>query len=455
MTTTEADIVDIPDDANGSNGVAPRRTRRRQVTFPIRLRAILLMLVVVGVQSIIYYFLVRHQAGGFADLFGRASNFASLKSTGNIYSNFSIEAFTYPPGGILLLSPLVLIPTSLLAPMWTYGVLLALTMTMYVALRFLTRHNVTNAILMATAATVISPIVLSSVYDNIFWGQIGTQLTLAIVVDFLYVRGSLQGVAVGLATAVKVYPGIFIVIWLVRRQYRPAITALATVAATTALATLFFYHSAVAFFHNQIAGSQELQHFATYSTAQASSSIDDIFLRPPYFFGHLSPSAALSVDAVFVVIGVIASYGAWRRGHEFTAVIIGLIISTICSPIAWNHYFAFVPLMLLLPLEIGWRRWTTGAAYVAVAVNIVPWPRWKLVGVVQVLLDHFHLYLSYVAQNATMVSMLAVMLIAAAEFWPRSRTRAGHGARRRRRRRDAGRRSARGSAATRQRELSA
>lgn len=416
MTMTETDTVASADDT------ATARTVSRRIVVSPRARALLFLLVVVGVQSIIYYHLVRHQSGGFADLFGRATNFASLKSTGNIYSSFSIEAFTYPPGGILLLSPLVLIPAGLLAPIWTYGVLIALAMTIYFSVRFLTRHSVTRAVLMATAATVISPIVLSSVYDNIFWGQIGTELTLAVIVDFLVVRGSMQGVAVGLATAVKVYPGIFIVIWLVRRQYRPALSALATVLATTAVATIFFYRSAATFFHNQIAGSQELQHFATYSTAQASSSIDDIFLRPPYFFGHLSPSGSLAIVAVFAAIGVVASYGAWRRGHEFTAVIIGLIISTICSPIAWNHYFAFVPLMLLLPLEIGWRSWTTRVAYLAVAVNIVPWPRWKLVGVVQVLLDHFHLYLSYVAQNATMVSMLLVMLVAAAEFWPRPTT---------------------------------
>ena len=411
MTSATTDVTGRAD--------APAPGRDLTLSAPL-IRAIAAATAVVLIQTVVYYLLIRHQDGGFGDLLGRASNFASLKTTGNIYTDFSIEAFTYPPGGILLLSPLVLVPSSLLAPLWTFGVLGSLAGSIFIGLRFLTRLSTPHALVVAVGATLVAPVALSAVYDNIFWGQIGTMLTLAILADFLVMRAPAQGVWVGLATALKIYPGIFIVIWLVRRQYRPALTALVTVATTTAIATVFYFHSATTFFRQQIEGSQELQHFATYSTAEASSSIVDVFLRPPYFLGHLTPRESLAIAAIFVVIGVVASYGAWARGHEFTAVIIGLIISTICSPIAWNHYFSFIPLLLLVPLELGWRSWTARVAYLAVAINMVPWPRYKLVGVVQVLLDHFHLYLAYVAQSATMVSMLLVMLVAALEFRPRS-----------------------------------
>jgi len=399
--------------------LAPRRR-----SPPLRWRApsnavaITITVVVLLAETAVYYRMVRNQGGGFSDLFGRVTNFQQLKSTGNIYSSFSIEAFTYPPGGILLLSPLVLIPTRWLASVWTLGILGALTSTLYLVIHRLTRLAASSALLIAVAITVVSPVALSSVYDNIFWGQIGAFLTLAIVTDLLIIRGPMQGIWVGLSTALKIYPGIFIIIWLVRREYRQAITALATFAVTTLAATLLFYQSASTFFRDQIVGSQELEHFATYSTAQASSSIDDVFLRPPYFLGHLSAGESLAIAGVFAVIGVIAAYGAWQRGHEFTSVVLGLVISTICSPIAWNHYFAFVPLLAFLPLEIGWRSWTTRCALFALAVNVVPWPRWKDVGVVQVLLPRNQLYLSYVSQNATMVAMLLVLLVAAWEFWP-------------------------------------
>ena len=411
MTVLEAAGEDLAPEGN---------SLRHRLTEPPLAVALAVAMVVLVVETAIYFHLVRGQDGGFSDLFGRAANFQQLKTTGNIYTTFSIEAFTYPPGGILLLSPLVLLPSSWLAPVWTFSILTALTATLYIVTRRLTRHTASSSLLIAVAITVISPIALSSVYDNIFWGQIGAFLTLAIVADELVIHGRLQGIWVGLATALKIYPGIFIVIWLVRRQYRQAVTALITVATVSVAATLLFYQSASTFFHDEIVGSQELEHFATYSTAQASSSIDDVFLRPPYFLGHLSATQSLMVAGLFAVIGVIASYGAWLKGHEFTSVVIGLVISTICSPIAWNHYFAFVALLAFLPFEIGWRSWTTRFALLALAVNVVPWPRWKDVGVVQVLLPPNQLYLSYVSQNATMVAMLLVLLVAAWEFWPDS-----------------------------------
>jgi alpha-1,2-mannosyltransferase len=380
--------------------------------------AVVASIVVVVIESAIYFAIVRHQSGAFSDLVGRAMNFDNLKTTGNIYSNFALEAFTYPPGGILLLCPVVLIPFKYLGAAWTVGVLGALAATFFVVIRRLMNESDSNTLLLATALTIVSPIALSAVYDNIFWGQIGVALTLAIVVDFLVVRGGMQGVLVGLATSLKIYPGIFIIIWLTRRQYRQALTAIATVIVTTLVATALWYHSSISFFKEELIGSQELGHFSTYTTAQTSSSVVDIFLRPPYFLGHLSSGESMVVAAVVAVIGLIASFGAWWRGSELTAVVVGLVISTICCPISWNHYFAFLPLLLFLPLELGWRSWTTRVSYLALVVNIFPWHRWRIAGAVQILLPKSQLYLSYVSQNATTISMLLIVLVAAYEFWP-------------------------------------
>ena len=380
--------------------------------------------VVVLTESAIYFEIIRHQVGAFGDLIGRVGNFQDLKATGNIYVHFAFEAFTYPPGGILLLCPIVLIPVRFLGAVWTVGVLSALVTTfLFLSHRFLVK-TASNALLIAAALTVLSPIAFPAVYDTIFWGQLGTVLTLAIVLDFLVIRGDMQGILVGLATTVKIFPGVFIVIWFMRRQYRQAFTALGTVVATTLVATALWYHSSVAFFQNEFRGGQELGHFSTATTAQASSSVVDLFLHPPFFLGHLSPAETMVVAVVVALFGLVAASNAASRGLELTALVIGLDISTICSPIAWNHYFAFLPVLLFLPFEIGWRSWTTRFAYLALVVNMFPWHRWKLAGAIQVLLPKSKLYLSYVAQDATIISMSLVVLVAAIEFWPRSESRA-------------------------------
>jgi hypothetical protein len=380
--------------------------------------AVILAAAVILVESAVYYLLIRHQSGAFGDLTGRVSNLHVLKSTGNIYTHFDFEAFTYPPGGILLLSPLILVPLKLLAPLWSVAVLAALCATMAVAIRHVTALSHSDSILLGAAATAVSPLLFPAVYDTVFWGQIGTMVTLAVVLDFLVVRGRFQGVAVGLATTIKVYPGVLIIVWFARRQFRQAATALATVIATTAVASVLWYPSSFTFIKDKIVGRQEIGHLANGFEAQASSSIPALFLRPPYALGHLSFAQSVAISAVVGVIGVVAALGAFRRGHELTGVVLGLIISVICSPVAWNHYFAFMPLLVVLPLELGWRSWTARAALAAAAINVVPWHRWKLAGANQVLLSHHRLYLSYVAQNATLVPLLVLVLVAVIEFWP-------------------------------------
>ena len=380
--------------------------------------AIFVSVFVVLAESVTYYSLIHHQSGAFSDLLGRAANFKSLKYGGNIYAHFDFEAFTYPPGAILLLCPLVLVPLRWLAATWTIATLGALWAALAIVTRRLVTSSDARALLIAAAVTAISPLAFPSVYDTVFWGQIATFLTLAVVADFLLVHGPLQGVLVGLATTLKVYPGVFIVLWLVRRQYRQALTAIATVVLTTLVATGLWYSSSYSFFKDKLLGNQEIGHLSNGFEAQASSSIPALFLRPPYFFGHFTTAQAIAVAAVVALLGIAASYGAALRGHELTALTIGLVISIICSPVAWNHYFAFVPLLLFLPFEIGWRSWTARAALFACAVNAWPWHRWKLAGANQVLLTHHQLYLSYVAQNATLVSMLLIVLVGAWEFWP-------------------------------------
>jgi alpha-1,2-mannosyltransferase len=293
--------------------------------------------------------------------------------------------------------------------MWTVGALVSLAATFFFIIRRFLAQPASNALLIAAAMTALSPILFPAVYDTIFWGQLGIFLTL---------------IMVGLATTIKIFPGFFIIIWFMRRQYRQAFTALATVIVTTLAASVLWYHSSVAFFQEEFRGGQELGHFSTATTAQASSSIVDLFLHPPFFLGHLSPAGTMVVAAIVAIIGLFAAWGAASRGFEFTALVIGLDISTVCSPIAWNHYFAFLPIMLFLPFEIGWRRWTTKVAYLALAVNTIPWHRWKLAGAIQVLLPKSKLYLSYVAQDATVISMSLVVLAAAIEFWPRTETAA-------------------------------
>lgn len=75
-----------------------------------------------------------HTDAHFADQWGRVSNLANLRATGDICVPFSKFAFTYPPGAILFFWPIQWIRLGLLIHTWTLFSLAALAVAVGEAL---------------------------------------------------------------------------------------------------------------------------------------------------------------------------------------------------------------------------------------------------------------------------------------------------------------------------------
>jgi alpha-1,2-mannosyltransferase len=310
--------------------------------------------------------------GMFADLLGRLANLQNLRATGNIYAPFGIEAFTYPPGAVLIFWPILWLNQSLIPLTWTVISLAALVGTLFVALTYLGRKGASWNFATACWIAVTSVAVFPPVLEDLGWGQTGTILLLLVVLDSLAIRGKTKGVFIGLATAFKIYPGVFIVVFLMRRQWRAAFNATATAAATTGLAWILWPKSATYFFSKEFFGGGELAHFAGGTQAAASSSLVDFLFRAPF---RISPNSyeTIVVFLLVLIIGLIAARNLWRRGYELSSMLIALIVSIVGAPIAWDHYFVFVPLLCLVPLEMGWHHALSRTAIATAAMMVVPW----------------------------------------------------------------------------------
>lgn len=323
--------------------------------------------------SMLVTYVVSTHLGANADLFGRLVNLQTLRQTGNIYFPFGFEAFTYPPGAILLFWPILWIPQGVLPLVWTLLAVscLAAAMTAAVSYFFGLRHLV--AFGAGSWLAVVCAFVFPPIMEDLTWGQVGTVLFLLLVLDELKVRGSWQGVMVGLATAFKVYPGLFIVSWLLRRQWRPAITAIVTMAGATIVAWRLFPRSASEFVTTQLLGGQELSHFTNYIAMTASSSVVAFFMRPPFHPGALNDVETLALAIAVAVAGLAGSQRLFRRECTLSATVVLLVTSVIAAPVAWDHYFVFAPLLLLVPLEAGWRSTFSRVCLLAAAVMAFPW----------------------------------------------------------------------------------
>jgi alpha-1,2-mannosyltransferase len=310
----------------------------------------------------------------FRDLTGRVTNLQTLRRTGDIYKPFGVEAFTYPPGAILLFWPLVWLPTASIPFLWTWLSILCLAASIAICLNHLTPRHWTTNFAFGCALALASIVVLPLEVECLIWGQTATILLLFVVLDSFVTRGRVRGIFVGLATAFKIYPVVFIIMWLWRRQFRAAITVLVTAAVTTAIAWILWPASFSTFIRVLIIGHQEFGRFANGGAAtRASSSITSFFMRAPFHIGLFNWAWDGVFSALVITLGLCASQRLWKMDCEISAMVCVIYASILGSPVAWDHYFAFAPLLVLVIREVGLRSWLGRASVLALATFCVPW----------------------------------------------------------------------------------
>ena len=323
---------------------------------------------------VVTYSLATH-LGHFGDLLGRVNNIRNLQRTGNIYVPFGIEAFTYPPGAILVFYPLVLIPQNALPYLWTVLSILALVAALTLVFERIFAFRPRLALAFGFWLGLFSVFFFPPVTECLAWGQTATILLLVVVLDMLCVSGSKKGVLVGLATALKLYPGAFIIVWMMRREWRAAGTAIVAAAVPTLVAWVIWPSSMGEFVKTMIFGHKELSHFASGATIRASSSITSFFSRAPFHVGFLSTTMELLVCLAVLALALLGSHRLWLRGYPLTALVIVLTGSVIATPVAWDHYFSFVPLLLLVPFELGFRHALSRTSLFVGVIMMAPWYR--------------------------------------------------------------------------------
>ena len=137
----------------------------------------------------------------------------------------------HPPSSVVLALPLTPLPAETAARIWLIVAIVSTCLAVYLLARALRFSRSTAGVM--TIAALATPIV----EDSVRWGQSDGVVLLALVVGWIYLRRKQQvpaGVALGLATALKVFPWMMIVP-LIRGGRRAAAL---TMVATTAVVSL-------------------------------------------------------------------------------------------------------------------------------------------------------------------------------------------------------------------------
>jgi alpha-1,2-mannosyltransferase len=318
--------------------------------------------------------------------------------------------FTYPPFAAALFTPFAVLPPVVVGVVWELGSVVAFAAACVLTLWLAGyRPNLTIVLAMVAGGLLLEP-----VYHTLYLGQVNLFLLAMVLADIWCVaRGKQSGLGIGIATAIKLTPGIFIVLLLLSRRARDAKTAVVT----------FICCTLVGFAVDPSASRLYWTH-VFYDTGRVSAAY--ISNQSPYAVEVRMLGGASHVgmwfDLVPVIVGGIGLVVATvlvRRNDWLGAAAVTGIAGLMVSPISWTHHWVWVLPALVVMWRGGTRsRIAAACAYVLFCVAPMWWTPHAGAGG-----DFGWHGLVTVTANCFLIAGLAFLVYMAVSTW---RTREGH-----------------------------
>lgn len=251
--------------------------------------------------------------------------------------------FTYPPVAAMLAVALAGMSWVTAQWVWTAGIYVALAVTV----GFSFRQVLEGPRLRKYAPWVFGLLMVACAYlmpirDQVRFGQVDILLVALCVADCVARRPWWpRGFLIGLATAVKLTPGVFLIYLLITRQWRTFFMAAFAAAVLTLLPFAVIPQDAADFWFSALLDPERLGANA----ATTNQSIRGMLIR------LYLPDLLTSVIWV-VVVAAVGWYGfrgareAYRTGDSLTAVALVGLMAVLLSPVAWIHHLAWVVVVL-------------------------------------------------------------------------------------------------------------
>lgn len=286
--------------------------------------------------------------------------------------------FIYPPFAVLFLGPLTVLPWPIAAGCMLGISLLALTGVIVLSVRNVWPTATPRTVTCVSAGfLVLSLVLLEPVQDTLWFGQINLLLMSLVALDCLPARTRWpRGLLVGIAAAVKLTPAVFLLYFLLRKDYRAAVTAAVSAAAATAIGFAVNWHGSLEFWFGSSGGARSVGGSPNFQNQTVAG-----------FLGRLTiPSTTrtvlwLSVVAIVFVVAVIGIRRAHRWEHRTLAMSVTGCFGLIASPTSWGHHWVYVvPGVIAITGHVVQRRrigWTiallvTLATFAVGAYRLVP-----------------------------------------------------------------------------------
>ncbi|TDB76894.1 glycosyltransferase 87 family protein [Micromonospora sp. KC721] len=318
-------------------------------------------------------------------LFGRPYNFFDMKiyhgavvwwASGHDLYDFiaptTTLGFTYPPFAALAMLPMAYLPVAAAGWVNAVGSIAALAVVLAALLRPIVERLGWSLWFTVGIATAMF-VALEPIRETLGYGQVNLLLFALVMADLIGLRwrsrrgthgrhtdgvllrflysGSWAGLGIGLATAVKLTPALFVVYLLVTRQWRVAATAVGTTIGVTLGAFALVGPESRAYFagvlwQTERVGAADMT--PNQSLAGLLARLYDSIETPGLLW--------LSFSVLILALGLSRAATARAEGDELTAFTLVGLTANVISPISWTHHLVWVVPAVIVLADAAIRR---------------------------------------------------------------------------------------------------
>jgi alpha-1,2-mannosyltransferase len=305
--------------------------------------------------------------------------------------------FTYTPFALLVLSPLAFGSLGLVETLWWLISAASFVTATFLVIKTAPTVPTRRAWAVAGLLCGVASLALEPARSNFDYGQINLILMVMIVADLTWVRAPWRGVLVGLASAIKLTPLVFLFYFLVAREWRSLVRGIGVFVGATAVSWTILPSDSTRYWFHQVADAGRTGALGVVSNQSWNGTVH----RAPFHGGHLATAVWLVLSAATLACGVVLTRWLVREARTAEAVMVLALTELLASPVSWTHHWSW---LVLVPI-VATRLWSVHRA-VAIALLV-------LLGLA-VLAPYLWIDvvpLSYLASNALVVGGAVVLVM--------------------------------------------
>jgi alpha-1,2-mannosyltransferase len=274
--------------------------------------------------------------------------------------------YTYPPFSAVVFVPLGLVPPSIGFPALAAVSALAL-IPLVRAYRKVPEFQSLLVKPWMVLAAAIALVVAHPVKNTLFWGQINVILMMLVAMDCLSPNPRWpRGMLIGIAAAVKLTPAGFVLLLLLRKDYRAVVTSVISFLVMTGIGWLLMPSDSFIYWTNRVFNATEMYIGLPYANESLIASLKKL---------GMTGTPLTVVSGIGLVAVVIMTWLGTRRALADGNVALALGVNAagvlLVSPISWSHHWVLALPTAALVLVMGYQRrnaWLLIAGGLAVAI---------------------------------------------------------------------------------------